>query len=160
MSIRLSALLAGLALLSGCSSTVLVHDPFQDEAAVAARREAETTVLAHVDRERACVHVTEVLMDLECDVVAVDAALGVVSARGGVRAVPPRNFLAAPGRRQYCGNARVTVSVNEIRTGTRVRATFDPPSEHADRAFRRLLQRSVTLETAAGHASRLEGAEP
>jgi|GEM_PF-4151264 len=142
------ALLApGLVLLTACTSQPVVTNPFAKLADVAAQRQLETTILRDMDAESACVHVTGVLMDLECSISELNSDLGLVSATSTLRVIEPVNFIAASRWRQTCLGNAITVSVKETSgDSVAVRATFDHPDPDAEQTFRTLLRRSVTRQ--------------
>lgn len=133
-----------LALLTGCATGTTRTSPFDEQATFAAQREAETVVVADMEREVACAHVVEVLMDLDCVINEVNSNLGLVSAKTQYRLLRAEGFFSAPQGWRACGGSNVTVAVKE-RDGRdlAVRATFEPTSPEANQAFKTLLRRSV-----------------
>ncbi|HSG91049.1 MAG TPA: hypothetical protein VLA56_17660 [Pseudomonadales bacterium] len=135
--------------LTGCAGQQAGQDPFARQAEFEARRQLETTVLPGMDQATASVHVTEVLMDLDCVLTKVDSELGLLFARSERRLIEAGGPLTMPRWWEACGGSDVTVSVNEGEYGTvEVRAAFDPSSPEASHAFRTLLRRSVAREAA------------
>jgi hypothetical protein len=123
-------------------------DYFDGQSEFAAERQRETMTLPSVRYADAYVHTVEVLMDLDCTLQASNRALGVISATGMIRVLPADNLLAVPSRWRSCGGHRVTVTLRDAGSnGVLVRASFDPPSQDADQAFRTLLRRSLSLDT-------------
>lgn len=133
-----------LLLLTACAGQPGGPNPFDAADEFAARRALESIVVDDVDREAACAHVTEVLMDLDCLITEVNSELGLVSARTEMRTYISGEFFTQGHRWDACARHDVTVSVRERGDGrVAIRATFDPSSEEASRAFDTLLRRSI-----------------
>jgi hypothetical protein len=129
-------------------------DFFHGQAQFDAARARQTTVVDVASTGEACAQVIAVLMDLDCSVQAVNSELGLVSARASVHRVPPAGYQAPVADRHSCAGHRVTVSVAPRQEGqVAVRASFTPPSERADQAFRTLLRKSLSHSLAGGSGS-------
>jgi hypothetical protein len=139
-------------------------DFFHGQAQFDAARARQTTVVDVASTGEACAQVIAVLMDLDCSVQAVNSELGLVSARNSelglvsarasVHRVPPAGYQAPVADRHSCAGHRVTVSVAPRQEGqVAVRASFTPPSERADQAFRTLLRKSLSHSLAGGSGS-------
>jgi hypothetical protein len=144
------ALLPLLTLFVGCATQPGTVSPFDAQDEFAAQRERETTVLpVAMDRQTACAHVTEVLMDLDCVLTEVNSELGVIAARPEMRMLPSESMFGSPKRWRACAGKQVTVTVSDQGPDRlRVRATFAPPSPESDQAFETLLRRSIAQEEA------------
>lgn len=141
-------LLAAL-LCAGCAGQGAgPPDYFSRQDEFAADRARETLSLHATSYDDTYRRVAEVLMDLDCTLRASDRTLGVISASGMTRVLPPEGFMAAPTWWRSCAGHRVTVTLRDTGAGSVVvRAAFEPPSEDADRTFRTLLERSSSLDT-------------
>jgi hypothetical protein len=137
-------LLIPLALLTACAGQPEHFNPFNEREDFAAQRELETIDIDHMDRESACAHVAEVLMDLDCALGDVNSELGLLTGQSKSRWINGEGMFAVRRYWRACGGSNVTVSVDEGDHGNvRIRAAFEPPSPEADRAFRTLLRRSI-----------------
>ncbi len=135
-----------LALLTACAGQPSDSNPFNAQADFAAQRQKETILIEDMDRETACVHVTEVLMDLECVMSDINADLGIVSGNSSFRWVHSGEFLVSRRIWLACGGSSVTVSVRERDDDVAIRASFQPPKPEADQAFRTLLRSSIAQQ--------------
>ena len=137
-----------LLLCAGCAAQrPSEHDFFARQSEFAAARAQEAVTLPATSYEAAYVHVVEVLMDLDCTLKASNRQLGVISATGAARLLPPESFVQAPQLWHGCAGHRVTVTVREVRPNVvLVRAAFAPPTETAKETFRTLLRRSLPLD--------------
>lgn len=138
-----AALVPALAMLTACAGQPAQVNPFDAQADFAAQRELETTVIENMDGEVACVHVTEVLMDLDCELKEINSALGLVSGISATRLIAPQRMLPMGTYWRSCGGSNVTVAVKERDENVVIRASFEPAKPEADQAFKTLLRRSI-----------------
>lgn len=142
-----ASILPTLVLLTACTTQPASNNPFDAQVDFAAQREAETVVIEDMDRETACAHVTEVLMDLECVLTEINSDLGLIAAETRARLVPADSVWVGPTRWNACAGNNVTVSVTESKQDrVFVRATFDRANPDADWAFKALLRRSIAQQ--------------
>jgi hypothetical protein len=142
-SILLSALV-----LSGCNSmSRAAPDFFAGQTAFAAAREREVIVFEQLDYDRACAHVTEVLLDLDCQLQEANADLGVFTGASQLRMINPESFIGMPSFWSSCSGHQVTVTVDKRVDGAvAIRASFAPSNAVVDQTFRTLLRNSVALD--------------
>lgn len=134
-----------LILLTGCAGqSPVAPDFFDRRTEFAADRERETIDIGTLEYDSACVHVTEVLMDMNCELQEVNTELGLISTR-------PISGRFGGTRKLTCARHQVTVSVVQQSGGDiAVRASFHPPNMTADRTFQTLLRRSISQQVPAG----------
>ena len=132
------------ALLTACAAQPNANNPFANPEDFAAQREVEAIVIEDLDRDSACVHVTEVLMDLDCDLVDINSQLGLFAGKTRFRRVQAEGFFNPATFWRGCGGSNVTVTVKEKNdTDVMIRAAFEPTSPEANQAFDTLLRRSI-----------------
>lgn len=141
-------LLLPLTLLIGCAGLPQSDkDFFARQSDFAADRQRESIRIDSANPEITTRHVIEALMDLDCALQESSQTLGLISATSTYRFILPETFIDTPSVWRGCAGHRVTVTVNaDGQDRSVVRASFDPPSEAADRAFRTLLRNSLTFE--------------
>jgi hypothetical protein len=138
-----------LSSIVGCSSQPATHDFFAERDQFAANRVLQTSSFEELDYDALLGHVVESLLDLDCSLQETSKQFGLISAKGS-RRFYQGSFTKMPQFWAGCAGHKVTVTVTESSAGQfDVRASFLPPDPRANKAFQRLLERSIAQARAS-----------